>query len=110
MSRFSNKCDLYDWLASIAKEQWDETPFDVFKRLHTVLFRNDTKERIDIDKPSDLVPYYPYYDAVHLYVRDEKDTHYLVPPNNGEYIGAFFKVALESELRRVEIEEDPKYV
>lgn len=109
MSRFSSKCDLWDWLGSIAREP-NETPYECYKRLHTELWLNEGMKPIVVNKPSDLVPYYPYFDAVHVYVRGESDKHWLCPPEIKEYTGPFYKMALEYELKRVQIEEDPKYV
>lgn len=110
MSRFSSKCDLWDWLGSIAKEHWDETPYDVYTRLHTELFLNDGMKPISIKKPSDLVKYYPYFDAVHLYERERSDKHWLCPPKNDPDADRFYQSALEQEYKRAVVEEDPKYV
>lgn len=110
MSRFSNKCDLWDWLGSIAKEQWDETPYDVYLRLNTELFLNENMKAIRITKPSDLVKYYPYFDAVHVYERGRSDKHWLCPPKNLPETNRYYQAALEQEQKRVEIVEDPKYV
>lgn len=115
MSRFSSKCDLWDWLGSIAREP-NETPYECYRRLNTKLFLYsdhftfDEKNEIVIEKPSDLVWYYPYTDAIHVYERDGKDIHVLAKPEFRATAGRFYKDALYQELRRVIAEEDPKYV
>ena len=110
MSRFSSKCDLWDWLGSIAHEKF-ETPYECYLRLHTRLYVGDDDEPVLITKPSDLVPYYPYYDSVHVYEEGKRDDHWMVPP---KYVDGrsewFFKNALYNELKRVEAEEDAAYV
>ena len=108
MSRFSLRCDLWDWL-EMMKEPF-ETLYECYLRLHTELYpglKGDTP--IIIEKPSDLVPYYPCYDAMHIYEEGKRDTHWLVPPEYGEY-GMFFKDAIYSEVQKAIAEEDPKYV
>lgn len=109
MSRFSNKCDLWDWLGCIAREP-NETPYECYKRLHTELYLQKDMQPILIQKPSDLVPYYPYVDAVHCFERGKSDKHWMCPPQYGEYTGRFYKDALLQEMMRVKVEEDPKYV
>jgi len=114
MSRFSNKCDLWDWFSMVREA--NETPFQCYLRLGTKLYQDSAKypldesARIKIEKPSDLVMYYPYYDSVHVYERGGKDIHVLCKPKYGEYTGRFFHDALMQEYRRVSIEEDPDYV
>ena len=107
MSRFSSKCDLLDWIEIVSEPQ--ETPFECFRRLNMKLYGEDLKP-IQINKPSDLVPYYPYSDAVHHYCKNKADEHWLCPPKYGEHTEEFYKRALYAELQKVIAEEDPKYV
>ena len=110
MSKFSGKCDLYDWLYDIAGNA-DETPYETYKRLNTELYLNEGMKAIIIRKPSDLVPYYPYYDAVHCYERDVSDRHWLCPPQRGNSeLDWMMRDALQDEYTTVMEMEDPKYV
>ena len=64
MSKFSGKCDVFDWFGMIAKED-NETPYECFLRRKGKLYANGSfgnkSEPISIKKPSDFVLYYPYY-------------------------------------------------
>ena len=111
MSRFSSKCDLWDWFSMVREP--NETPYETYLRLNTELYFGypiEEEKRIKIEKPSDLVKFYPYTDGVHMYTKDGKDIHVLSEPEYVEYVGRFYKDALLQEYRRVSIEEDPKYV
>ena len=108
MSQFSGKCDLRDWIEIVHIPC--ETPFETYRRHNMELIDNKTGNSILIQKPSDLVPYYPYYDAAHVYERDKLDKHWLCPPEYNSHVAPYYKRQLEHELKRVQAEEDPKYV
>ena len=113
MSKFTGKCDIYDWFGMIARND-DETPYECYKRLGSVLMLNDRP--VKIEKPSDLVMFYPFVSASHAHSKD-KDVHWL--STKGSYFadtvcynpqGAARGLSkLMDEYWRVREEEDPKY-
>ena len=122
MSKFSGKCDIYDWFGMIAKEE-NETPYECFVRRNAKIYTNDalvTKaDPIKIEKPSDLVMYYPYVSASMVCNNNKgEDTIYL---SSRPYPCLFLDIGkpetyvhytekLMKEYWRVRNEEDPKYV
>lgn len=117
MSKFSGKCDLYDWFGMIACDP-GETPYECYKRLGTQIFYkyNGHDIPVRIGKPSDLVMFYPFISSVHSYSKD-KDAHWI---SRGSYLADIVTYApgtaarylqeLLDEYWRVKEEEDPKYV
>ena len=118
MSRFTGKCDLYDWFGKIACNE-GETPYECYKRLDSRIFmaeRTYTNE-VKIEKPSDLVMFYPFIDYLHYCSEDRKDMHFIPPGSYLSYIAADNPESaarglqdLLDEYWRVKEEEDPKYV
>lgn len=115
MSRFTGKTDLYDWFGSIAC-LGDETPFECYKRLGSELYVNGIATPVEINKPSDLVLFYPFDDAVHDYSRRGKDKHFLTRGSNYADMISYNPTGVAHGLQdlldeywRVKNEEDPKY-
>lgn len=120
MSKFTGKSDLGDWFGMIACEE-GETPFECYKRLGSRIFYDglsDIKGQIKIEKPSDLVLFYPFIDVVHSSSKKGGyDNHYIA---RGSYLADVASYDSESAARRlqdlldeywrVKEEEDPKYV
>jgi len=116
MSRYSGKCDIYDWFGMIACED-DETPFECFKRRNAKMFHDhESKYPVRIEKPSDLVPFYPFLMAEAGF--SEKGDHIILSRDYvGELTGIisaesvmYYRRLLMEEYDRVVKEEDPKYV
>ena len=117
MSRFSGKCDLYDWFGMIACED-GETPYECYKRLGSYIFYSHGGDDIPvrIEKPSDLVMFYPFIASAHSYSKDGDDTHWI---SKGSYLADICMYApataarylqdLLDEYWRVKDAEDPKY-
>lgn len=121
MSKFSGKCDLYDWFGEIACNK-GETPYECYKRLGSKIIVGDRieKREMEIKKPSDLVMFYPFVSYAHFHsATDEpgRDLHYIPM---GSFLSevvtyspdsaAFYLDAIVKEYWRVKEEEDPKYV
>ena len=121
MSKFTGKCDLFDWFGKIACND-GETPYECYKRLGSRIFMNNNvtyTEEVKIEKPSDLVMLYPFVAYLHVCSNcdDQKDDHYI---RRGSYLAdqvsfntegvARGLQALLDEYWRVKEEEDPKYV
>lgn len=54
MSKYSGKCDLYDFL-----DRWDgESHIDVY------IFHNGKRVKVDVQSRKDVVPYYPFICAI----------------------------------------------
>lgn len=118
MSKFSGKCDLYDWFGMIACNE-GETPYECYKRLGSKIIMDDhiKAREIEIKKPSDLVMFYPFVSFFHGHSNTYgQDVHYIpqksflsevvmVSPD----MAAFYLDALVTEYWRVKEEEDPKY-
>ena len=117
MSRYSGKCDVFDWFGMIACDD-GETPFECFKRRNAKMFHDhDSKYPITIEKPSDLVPFYPFLTAVMTVSEDNGDRIWLSHDYVGEMTGIIssesimrYRRELLEEYDRVAREEDPKYV
>ena len=117
MSKFTGKCDLYDWFGMIACNE-GETPYECFKRVNGKIYMDDRirVEEVRIEKPSDLVMFYPFISYEHFYSKDGEDIHYI---RRGSYLAdtvsynpqgaAHGLQALMDEYWRVREEEDPKY-
>ena len=116
MSKFSGKCDIYDWFGMIACNP-DETPFDCFKRRKAKLLLDyDSDNPVSIDKPSDLVPFYPFVSAA-MASSESGDVIILSRDYISELTGIIssrsvmeHRRTLLKEYDRVVKEEDPKYV
>ena len=120
MSKFSGKCDLYDWFGRIAGNE-GETPYECFKRLNARIFMGERtyQYEVKIERPSDLVMFYPFADYLHVGTAEDvvKDDHYI---NRSSFISDTFGCNPEFAARelqdlldeywRVKEEEDPKYV
>lgn len=117
MSKFTGKCDIYDWYGMIACNE-GETPYECFKRLNGRIFMDERTrvEEVKIEKPSDLVMFYPFISGIHYHSKDGTDDHYI---RKGSYLSdtvsynpagaAHGLQALMDEYWRVKNEEDPKY-
>ena len=123
MSKFSGKCDLYDWFGRIACKE-GETPYECFKRLNSRIFMGEStyKYEVKIEKPSDLVMVYPFADYLHCSSKETddseyRDDHYITRSSflsdtfglNPEFAARGLQDLLD-EYWRVKEEEDPKYV
>ena len=118
MSKFSGKCDIYDWFGMIACEE-DETPFECFVRRKAKMYRQDNRDYpVKIEKPSDLVPFYPFLMASGAFSSESGDTVVL---SNNSYVDdltgiisaksvMYYHRELLDEYERIVKEEDPKYV
>ena len=117
MSKFSGKCDLYDWFGMIACVP-GETPYECYKRLGSEIFYSygGDDRPVRIEKPSDLVMFYPFIAGAHIYSKDGDDIHWIP---RGSYLADIVTYApgtaarylqeLLDEYWRVREEEDPKY-
>lgn len=116
MSKYSGKCDIYDWFGMIACNE-GETPFECFKRLNAKIYLRDKRVPVEINKPSDLVLFYPFIDAVHSHsLKDNSDNHFLPKGSYLVDILSYNPTAVAGALQdlldeywRVKEEEDPKY-
>ena len=119
MSEYSGKCDVFDWFGSIAKEE-NETPYECYLRRGSKLYVNDAildknAEPIKIEKPSDLVMYYPFIVATASFNPDNIFLSSRPYPCCFLDMGRprsyyFYTNRLMEEYERVVAEEDPKYV
>ena len=121
MSKFTGKCDLYDWFGMIACKK-GETPYECYKRLGSRIFMGGQTytDEVKIEKPSDLVMFYPFVAYAHFSSSDEtadaRDVHYI---RKGSFIAdtvRYNPAAAARELQelldeywRVKNEEDPRY-
>lgn len=119
MSKFTGKCDLYDWFGMIACNE-GETPYECYKRLGSRIFMAEQTytNEVKIEKPSDLVMLYPFVAYAHFSSKegDQKDDHYI---RKGSFIAdtvgynpaaaARGLQELLDEYWRVKDEEDPRY-
>lgn len=117
MSRFSGKCDVYDWFGMIACRP-DETPFECFKRRNARIYLTPgSNYPITIEKPSDLVPFYPFISSSlssseyggDIIVLSHDHITYMTGIIRSSSIMEYRRELLE-EYDRVVKEEDPKYV
>ena len=118
MSKYTGKCDIYDWFGMLACKE-DETPYECYKRLGSKIYMDDRirLEEVKIEKPSDLVMFYPFVAYEHCSSSDGTDTHYI---RRGSYLAdmvsynpqgaARYLSELMDEYWRVREMEDPKYV
>ena len=117
MSRFTCKCDIYDWFGMIACNE-GETPYECFKRVNGRIFMRDgdRTEEVKISKPSDLVMFYPFISYMHFYSKEGTDDHFI---SKGSYLADTVRYnpqgaarclsELMDEYWRVREEEDPKF-
>ena len=118
MSKYTGKCDLYDWFGMIACVE-NETPYECFKRLNGKIVMNEGTytDVVKIEKPSDLVMFYPFVDYLHFHSQDGEDIHHV---RKGSYFADMVSYnpqgaarglsELMDEYWRVREMEDPKYV
>ena len=123
MSKFTGKSDLYDWFGMIACNE-GETPYECFKRVNGKIIMDEREwaGEVTIEKPSDLVMFYPFISYMHFHSKgdlDEEyaDVHYI---RKGSYLADMVSYnpqgaarglsELMDEYWRVREEEDPKYV
>lgn len=107
---------MYDWFGMIACNE-GETPFECYKRLNAKIYLRDKRNPVEIEKPSDLVLFYPFIDALHSHsLKDNSDNHFLSKASyfvetlsyNREAVASGLQMLLD-EYWRVKEEEDPKY-
>lgn len=55
MSQYSGKCDVADWISGMESKDPD-----FVKKINLYVCDGDTKTRIPLEKPEDIVPYYPF--------------------------------------------------